>query len=68
MEENKKFNQTKYTIEYAKEHYKRIFADIPKETAKKFEEQLEKDGITKAAFIKKAIEEYLQKNVKEKKN
>ena len=46
---------------YNQKTYKLFGANISKELAESFTEQLKKDRITKAEFIRNAIENYLKK-------
>jgi len=44
---------------YNGKHYKRIGADLDKDLVNRLEERLAADNITKAEFIRQAIEAYL---------
>jgi len=44
---------------YNNKVYKQVKVELKKELIQSWEEKLSKDKITKAAFIRKAIEEYL---------
>ncbi len=45
---------------YKKKAIRRIGIDMQKSLAEAWETQLAKDGLTKAAFVKDAIEKYLK--------
>ena len=45
---------------YKDKTYKKISIDLHKELAEKWESRLAEDGITKAEFLRKAINEYLK--------
>ena len=44
---------------YKAKAYKQIKVEYNREFVERFEEQLKKDGITKASFFRNAINEYL---------
>ncbi len=47
---------------YNQKTYRLFGANISKELAESFTEQLKKDGISKAEFIRNAIENYFRKS------
>lgn len=51
------FNQQKYIQEYNKKHYKEFRVNMKIEEMQELEELLSKVKITKAQFLKKAIED-----------
>ncbi len=56
-----KFNQSKYIKEYNKQHYKAFKVDLKKEELDELENLLNKKGITKAQFLRDAINELKKK-------
>lgn len=44
---------------YNEKVYKQVKVELKKELVNAWEIQLDKDGLTKAAFIRKAIQDYL---------
>lgn len=63
MNDNKeKFNQIKYQIEYNKHHYSTFKVDLKKEELKKLNKTLKNLNLTKAEFLRQAIEELYKKN------
>lgn len=50
-----KFNQQKYIQEYNKQHYKTFKVDLKKDEFDELEELLNKKRITKAQFLRDAI-------------
>lgn len=52
------FNQKKYTQEYIKANYSRFLVDMPKKEKEELDKMLTEDGITKAEFLRKAIQTY----------
>lgn len=46
---------------YLDKAYTQIAVRLPKELVKQWNDQIQKDGISKAEFIRHAINEYLQK-------
>ena len=63
-----KFNQTKYINQYAREHYSRFHVDLLKDDKIELDKMLKEDGISKAEFLRNAIEEYKLKRSKKKKS
>ena len=57
-----KFNQFKYTQEYNKEHYKPFKVDLKKEELEQLEKLLKKKGLTKAQFLRDAIQKLKSSN------
>lgn len=55
------FNQKQYIIDYNKEHYKPFKVDLKVEELEELEKLLKAKGITKAQFLRKAIQK-LKKN------
>ena len=53
-----KFNQNKYIQQYNKEHYKTFKVDLPKKDKEELDGMLKEDNLTKAEFLKRAIEQY----------
>ena len=51
-----KFNQKKYIQEYNKEHYKTFKVDLKKEELEELNKLLKKKNITKAKFLRDAID------------
>lgn len=51
-----KFNQTEYVREYIKKHKKRFLVDLNKEEMEELNKLLKKNNLTKASFLRKAIE------------
>lgn len=51
-----KFNQMEYIKEYNKEHYKTFKVDLKKDEWEEIDSLLKEKGITKAQFIRDAIE------------
>lgn len=51
-----KFNQQKYIQEYNKEHYKTFKVDLKKEELEELNKLLKKKNITKAKFLRDAID------------
>ena len=45
---------------YKQKVYKRVVADLPKELVSRWEEKLNKDGMGKSEFIRRAITDYLE--------
>jgi hypothetical protein len=52
------FNQTKYIIAYNKENYARFLVDLPKKDKEDLDKILKEDKMTKADFLRWAINEY----------
>lgn len=52
----------KKETEWRKNKYKRLVADVDKDIANKFQEQLKKDNIKFSDWIKENIKNYLEKN------
>lgn len=48
--------------EWRKNKYKRFVVDVDKNTAERFQEKLQKSGITYSEWVKEHIEKYLKKN------
>ena len=57
-----KFDQNKYIQQYHKEHYSRFLVDLPKEVKQELDDLLKKNGITKAQFLRWAIEQFKKTN------
>ena len=53
---NKGFNQQKYIQEYNKEHYKAFKVDLKVDELKELEALLKKNNLSKAQFLRDAIE------------
>lgn len=53
-----KFDQNKYKQEYNKKNYSRFLVDLPKKDKEELDELLKQNGITKAEFLRWAIEQY----------
>ena len=51
------FNQSKYIQEYNKAHYRAFKVDLKIEELEELERLLEKKGISKADFLRSAIEQ-----------
>ena len=51
-----KFNQTKYVIEYRKKYKKRFSVDLNKEEIEEVNKLLKKNNLTRASFLRQAIE------------
>ena len=60
------FNQVRYINQYAREHYSRFHVDLLKDDKEELDKMLKEDGITKADFLRNAIEEYKKKRIKKK--
>lgn len=52
----KEFNQAKYIQQYNKEHYKTFKVDLKKDELEKLDKLLKEKGLTKAQFLRDAIE------------
>lgn len=63
MEKKIEFNQTKYVRQYIKEHKSRFNVDLNKEEMIELEKLLKKNNLSKAQFLRNAINE-LKKNCK----
>lgn len=50
------FNQKQYIIDYNKEHYKAFKVDLKVEELEELEKILKEKGITKAQFLREAID------------
>ena len=50
------FNQKQYIIDYNKEHYKAFKVDLKVEELEELEKILQEKGITKAQFLREAID------------
>lgn len=61
MEEKKKFDKQEYDTKYKKEHYSQFKVDLTKIEYQELCSLLEKKGIKKVDFVRKAFEE-LKKN------
>ena len=59
-----KFNQSKYTQNYNKEHYKVFKVDLKKEEHEELENMLKEDKKTKAEFLRESIKKYKEKRKK----
>lgn len=51
-----KFNQQEYIQKYNKEHYKTFKVDLKKHELEELNELLKKNSLTKAQFLRNAIE------------
>lgn len=51
------FNQQKYKQEYAKQHYKSFLVSLKNEEIDELNKLLKKHNLTKAQFLRNAIEE-----------
>ena len=60
-----KFNETKYKREYNKQHYSTFKVDLLKKEKEDLDQLLKELNLTKAQFLRNAIEE-LKKNEKKK--
>ena len=56
MERPPKFNKSKYNTKYQKEHYARFSANLKPEEKQRVDEYCKKEGISKADFIRRALE------------
>lgn len=56
-----KFNQSKYIQEYNKEHYKTFKVDLKIKEFEELEKILKKAQLTKAQFLRNAIQNFKQK-------
>lgn len=61
MEKEKKFNATAYKLQWAKEHKKQFKVDLNIEEYNLLNDLLTKKRITKAQFLRTAIEELKKK-------
>ncbi len=52
------FNQQKYIQEYNKKNYSRFLVDLPKKDKEELDKMLKEDGMSKATFLKIAIDKY----------
>lgn len=52
------FNQQKYIQEYNKKNYSRFLVDLPKKDKEELDRMLKEDGMSKANFLKIAIDRY----------
>lgn len=55
------FDKAKYDIEYKKEHKAQFKVDLNKDEMEELNKLLEKHGLTKAQFLRTAIEELKSK-------
>lgn len=53
---NQNFNQTKYTNQYAKDHYKKFQTNLKPDIAERINKYCTDMGISKAEFLKRAID------------
>lgn len=58
----KTFNKPEYDAQYQKEHYYRVSATLAKADRARIEAAAEKAGITKAAYIKRAILDMVERD------
>lgn len=58
---NNEFNQQKYIQEYNKKHYKTFKVDLKKEEFDELNELLKEKNLTKAKFLRDAIEKLKKK-------
>lgn len=63
LSEKAKQNKTKYDLEYAKEHYKRIPLDVTHESYNQIQTAATSKGETVNGYIKKAIQNRLDTDV-----
>jgi len=56
----KEFNLQKYKNNYNKTHYKNLSIRLHKEIYNKLEKKLKKKNLSKAQFLKKAIDDFLK--------
>lgn len=56
-------NKVKYNLEYAKKNLKRIPLDVQKEKYEKIKVAAERAGETVNGYIKKAIDERMQREI-----
>ena len=59
---NNEFNQQKYIQEYNKKHYKTFKVDLKKEEFDELNELLKEKNLTKAKFLRYAIDKLKKKN------
>ena len=57
-----KFNQLKYIQNYNKDHYKTFKVDLKKEELEELNQLLKEKSLSKAAFLRSAIEELKKTN------
>lgn len=57
----KEFNQSKYIQEYNKEHYKTFKVDLKIKEFEELEKIIKKAKLTKAQFLRNAIQSFKQK-------
>ena len=55
-----KFNPTKYTNQYARDHYSRISTKLPKDLVAKFKDTCLKNNVSMNNCIKNLIEGYIK--------
>lgn len=55
-----KFNPTKYTNQYTREHYSRISTKLPKDLVAKFKDACSKNNVSMNNCIKNLIENYIK--------
>lgn len=60
----KNFNQSEYIKQYNKDHYLTFKVDLKKEEKLELDELLKKSNLTKAQFLKNAIDELRNKSTK----
>jgi len=58
-----KFDKTKYDIEYRKKNYKTFKVDLKKEELEELEKELKKKNMTKASFLRKAIDKLIKGDI-----
>lgn len=63
-EEGKKFNQKEYIQNYQKEHYAVFKVDLKKEEKLELDSLLKKNNLTKAQFLRNAIQDLKNKQKK----
>ena len=52
------FNQKEYNMKYNKENYSRFLVDLPKKVKEEPDELLKKNNMTKADFLRWAIDKF----------
>lgn len=61
MEKEKKFDKVKYDIAFHKQYYSQFRVDLKKEEMEELDLLLKEKNITKAQFLRNAIEELKRK-------
>lgn len=57
----KEFDKSEYDKAFQREHYKKLTAAFTKEEAAKVEAAADRAGVTKSAYIKKAVFEKIER-------